>query len=398
MLNMNFSHYVDSNVKSNIINFVFKNFLFLSVIFVKSKNYFGLMLVLLILLQCLTGVIVGMSLVVEPMIIPMSREEEDTDDLYVDDFFFLHERGVDFIFIFLFLHFINKYFMCNFSVNSESAWKSGSFVFLLIHITIFFGLVLCTTHLSDITLTIAANVINTLTFKYGKFYYFLFTDQSLNVDTMIRAAYIHYILGFVTLVFGILHAMLMHYDYKDFSFFNSEYKELNWIDVILKIELFNFFFIYFWFYIFSKFFYLPVEALSFEIFMWGDVGFITEIRFLGVAPHWYFRSYMGWLLLCPHHYLGIFGLIFFMVCIYFQPNLKKKIFSFSKNCLFIFSNSEFSYIHIFFFSIFLINLLYTNTFLPYGRFYNMVGGNDALMISYIYLYFHFIIPFYKLFK
>lgn len=398
MLKMNNNNMLESLNKNNIINFIFKNFLNLSVVFVKAKNYFGLLLLILILIQCLTGIIVGMSLAVEPMVIPTSREDEDSEDLYNDEFFYLHERGVDYIFIFLFLHFLNKYYMCNFNKNSESAWKSGSFVFLLIHGTIFFGLVLCTTHLSDITLTIAANVINTLTFKYGKFYYFLFTDQSLNFDTMIRAAYIHYILGFVTLVFGIMHAMLMHYDYKDISFFNAEYKELNWFDVILKFELFNFIFIYYWFYLFFSFFYLPLEPLSFEIFMWGDVGFISEIRFLGVAPHWYFRSYMGWLLLCPHHYLGIFGLIFFMVVIYFQPNIKKKFFSFSRNCFVLYSNIEFSYVHIFFFSIFLVNLLFTNTFLPYGRFFNMVGGNDALMFSYVYLFIHFVFPIYKIIK
>jgi len=27
------------------------------------------------------------------------------------------------------------------------------------------------------------------------------------------------------------------------------------------------------------------EALSYELFMWGDVGFITDVRFYGVAPH-----------------------------------------------------------------------------------------------------------------
>jgi hypothetical protein len=35
------------------------------------------------------------SLVLEPMIVPMVREEEDVEDLYIDDFFWLHERGVD---------------------------------------------------------------------------------------------------------------------------------------------------------------------------------------------------------------------------------------------------------------------------------------------------------------
>jgi hypothetical protein len=51
--------------------------------------------------------------------------------------------------------------------------------------------------------------------------------------------------------------------------------------------------------------------LSYEIFMWGDVGFINDIRFYGVAPHWYFRPLMAWLLVCPFHKLGIAGLVFF---------------------------------------------------------------------------------------
>lgn len=35
------------------------------------------------------------------------------------------------------------------------------------------------------------------------------------------------------------------------------------------------------------------EPLSYEIFMWGDLGLTTDVRFLSVAPHWYFRPYMG---------------------------------------------------------------------------------------------------------
>ena len=43
-------------------------------------------------------------------------------------------------------------------------------IIALIHGVIFFGLVLCCTHLSDITLTIAANIINSFTAKIGKLY------------------------------------------------------------------------------------------------------------------------------------------------------------------------------------------------------------------------------------
>jgi len=27
--------------------------------------------------------------------------------------------------------------------------------------------------------------------------------------------------------------------------------------------------------------------------MWGDIGLIPDVRFYGVAPHWYFRPFMA---------------------------------------------------------------------------------------------------------
>ncbi len=363
----------------------------------RSVSLIGLYLLIAILVQCVSGTMVSFSLISESMLIPLSRDEEDIEDLYTDDFFWMHERGVDIIFILLIFHFLKKLFVMAFSDRQESAWKSGSFLFLLIHGTIFFGLVLCCTHLSDITLTIAANIINTLTFKYGRLYWFLFTDQTLNTDTIIRSMYIHYILGFVCFFFGVLHALIMHYDYKDSSFFNGIEHELEWFDLIFKNEIYKFFFFLFSLFVFSKVYYKNIEPLSYEIFMWGDIGSSTEVRFLGVAPHWYFRSYMGWLLLCPHHYLGIYGLIFLMISIFFQPNLKRRI----NSSVYYFSNFlvqiEFSLIHIILFSLFITFVFYTNSFLPYGRFYNLVGGNFFLTFSYIYIFVYMCVPLYKFF-
>jgi len=35
---------------------------------------------------------------------------------------------------------------------------------------------------------------------------------------------------------------------------------------------------------------------------------------------------------------------------------------------------------------FIICALYTNTFLPYGRFYNRLGGNVGMLFSYMYVF------------
>jgi hypothetical protein len=51
------------------------------------------------------------SLIPDSMLIPMSRDEEDCEDLVTDDFFWVHERGVDLVFIFTYLHLFRKFYL-----------------------------------------------------------------------------------------------------------------------------------------------------------------------------------------------------------------------------------------------------------------------------------------------
>jgi len=50
-------------------------------------SLFGFFTFLTIAIQLLSGTMLSFSLVPEPMLIPMIREEEDMEDLYTDDFF-----------------------------------------------------------------------------------------------------------------------------------------------------------------------------------------------------------------------------------------------------------------------------------------------------------------------
>lgn len=359
----------------------------------RTISIIGIFLFLSIVTQVITGIVVSFSFVCEPMLVPLVREEEDSYDLYTDDFFWLHERGVDYIFIFMYLHLFRKMYLRSYSYDQETAWKSGSISFLIIHAIIFFGLVLCCTHLSDITLTIAANIIKTVCMKYGKLYWIIFTDQTLNTDTIIRLAYLHYILPFYLLYIGFIHAMDMHYGWKDSSFFSNNKVNYFWSFDVLKNELFSFINIILFFIFICLYLYSDNEPLSYEIFMWGDLGIINDVRFLSVAPHWYFRPYMGWLILCPHHYIGIFGLIYFMVSFYFQPNLQNysqhRTSLSRQKAIVIF---EASALHKSLFSLFILSVFYTGSFLPYGRFYISINGNLSALCSYIYVYVYLSFP------
>jgi len=83
---------------------------------------------------------------------------------------------------------------------------------LIFQAAVFLGLVLCCTHLSEITLTIAANIIHTFLDFKGKPYWWIFTNKQLNSDTMVRLAYAHYLVAFFMAYLGLIHGIDMHYD------------------------------------------------------------------------------------------------------------------------------------------------------------------------------------------
>jgi quinol-cytochrome oxidoreductase complex cytochrome b subunit len=82
---------------------------------------FGFCTFIVIINQLYTGTMLAISYGTESMYTPLSREEDDCENLYSDDFFFLHERGVDLLVIFVFLHLFRKVYVKAFSVEQEIA-------------------------------------------------------------------------------------------------------------------------------------------------------------------------------------------------------------------------------------------------------------------------------------
>ena len=133
---------------------------------------------------------------------------------------------------------------------------------------------------------------------------------------------------------------------------------------------------------------------------------VTDVRFYGVAPHWYFRPYMSWLIACPFHYTGLIGLILFFTGFYFQPNilnysefqeyysikafftsiyywvkgLSKKLINLSK------VSPEKEWYYQVTYIVMSVSLWYVFSYLPFGRFFNRLGGNGATLLALIYLF------------
>lgn len=392
-------------------------FSFLSVNLHNYLALFGFYTFAIIANQLISGIMLSFSFIPEPMYVSLVREEEDLEDLYTDQFFWLHERGVDLLFVFVFAHLLRKLYLIVDNFEQEFAWKSGTITFLVLQVVVFFGLVLCGTHLSEITLTIAANALYTVFMFIGKPYWWFFTDLCLNADTLIRMAYAHYTSAFLVTALAIIHGYDMHFDWKQENTADGVQAEATWWDEVAANEVSILLQMLLIVYLVGAYLYAEPEPLAYEIFMWGDIGVSTDIRFYGVAPHWYFRPYMAWLIVCPSHRTGLFGLVYFFVILYYQPNLhsnynkntgnsenidKNSLFSKITN-LFLYFRSTFNYnyqptaiqleiSHVFTFFIFFGAILYVCTFLPFGRFYNRVGGNVTMLYAYLYIFIYLSIP------
>lgn len=366
--------------------------------FYDLPSVIGFFLFIIFVSQIISGVMISFSLIPEPMLIPTVREEEDMELLFIDDFFWVHERGVDLAFLSIYAHLFRKLYLNIVNYEHEVAWKSGVFVFLIFQVVVFLGLILCGTHLSEITLTIAANVMHTFFFFYGKFYWWIFTDKQLNSDTLIRLSYAHYLSAFYIFYIAVFHGIDIHYDWKTENVFDGLAIELLWWNEAMTGELGAMSEIIVALWVVSHFLYGELEAVSYELFMWGDIGLVPDIRFYGVAPHWYFRPFMAWLIVCPHHNTGIFGLVFFMFILFYQINIHSTstVTHFLKKAVWLWylseqiiindkplnSESKLYYYQIYY--IFLISMFYTSSMLPYGKFYNRLGGNDGLLFAYLF--------------
>lgn len=398
------SSYPGAYYKWNVKN-LFNYFKILTLKYHFTAAVLGFCILMSIVSQLVSGIMVSFSLIPEPMLIPIVRDEEDLEDLYTDDFFWVHERGVDLVFIFSYCHLLRKLYIGVFNFEQEFAWKSGVFSFMLFQAVTFFGLVLCCTHLSDITLSIACNIMHTFFFFKGKAYWWLFTDKTLNSDTLVRLAYLHYILAFYLFFLGFSHSIDMHYDWKFDAQCDGIDTEIQWFDEAIASELSSLLDLLVIVMIGGLLFYSEPEALSYEIFMWGDIGLVTDVRFFGVAPHWYFRPFMAWLTVCPMHLTGIFGLLMFFFALYhqvtltgtsdFMPKQQLTRRPLASSQVYIDPrafNADTSFLDHIMFVVFAMALLYTGSFLPAGRYYHRVYGNFGILVSYYYVLAYLVFP------
>jgi hypothetical protein len=225
--------------------------------------------------------------------------------------------------ILMYFHILKKFFLKNYITYDSEGWLIGGYAFFWFHYIVGLGICLSASHLSDLTLTIAANVYWSLLNNTHETYYFIFTNKHLNIDELLRLSLLHYLSPWYFYYLVQLHTLYCHENW-DSDADKNVYEDksimiLSWYyDALLKEIsdswqfLYTMFVLFFW-HIFD------MDSVQYFFFEKWNISELDEIRFYGVAPHWYFRPFMGLLTIAPTHFEGIMWLVLYFIFVSTTP-------------------------------------------------------------------------------
>jgi len=132
------------------------------------------------------------------------------DTRFGAEVFYMHVRGVDTLMVLSYMHIMKKIYLKNYITSESDGWMLGGYAFFWFHYIIALGICLSASHLSDLTLTIIANIFWSLFNNIYKTYYVIFTNKHLNVDQLTRLMIFHYFTPWYYLYLVKLHIMFCH--------------------------------------------------------------------------------------------------------------------------------------------------------------------------------------------
>ena len=133
--------------------------------------------------------------------------------------------------------------------------------------------------------------------------------NTLNTDQLTRLMVFHYFTPWYYLYLVKLHALFCHESWDSDSGENVyEDKSGSYVSWFYDALLKEFQDAWYWtLYVFTYFFihHFDASTVNYHFFERWNISELDEIRFYGVAPHWYFRTSMGLLVVSPSHYEGL---------------------------------------------------------------------------------------------
>ena len=362
--------------------------------FASLTSIIGFILFTVIIIQLMSGFFLAWYFVPEPGLVVDYREEMFDDVRFGWEIFMIHVRGVDTIMIFSYFHIFKKIYLKNYVTSESDGWLLGGYAFFWFHYIVGLGITLSASHLSDLTLTIAANVAWSFFNNIHKTYYIIFTNKHLNTDQLVRLMVFHYITPVYYLTLINLHVLFCHEswdtDSGEWTYEDRSTTYIAWFYDALQKEFQDACYWSIYVFLFATFHNMHLVCVSYYFFERWNIAEMTDIRFYGVAPHWYFRAFMGILVVSPTHWEGLIWVISYLVLLAALPIVFNFYHSFSK-ALFL-TGTAYSYKQTLFYILFLLSLICTTSMLPCGRYYYEpeagYKGNPWVKVSYQYVYFY----------
>jgi len=130
------------------------------------------------------------------------------------------------------------------------------------------------------------------------------------------------------------------------------------------------------------------STVNYYFFERWNISELEEIRFYGVAPHWYFRPLMGLLVVSPSHYEGLMWLALWFILLAILPITYN--FYNSNNAYLPVIPMQSSVLQTTCFMLFMLSMYCASSMLPCGRYYydpeGGYVGNPWVKFSYQYAY------------
>ena len=350
------------------------------------------MLFSVILLQLLSGFFLGWYYMPEPGLVIELREEMFNDTRFGAEVFYMHVRGVDTIFVLSYVHILKKMYLKNYVTAESDGWLLGGYAFFWFHYIVALGISLSATHLSDLTLTIIANIFwSVFNFTY-KTYYIIFTNKHLNTDQLTRLMILHYFTPWYYLYLVKLHVLFCHESW-DSDSGEAVYEDKSgtyvaWFyDAFLK-EIQDAWYWSLYVFVYFTMHHFDASTVNYHFFERWNISELDEIRFYGVAPHWYFRPLMGLLVVSPSHYEGLMWMGLWFVLLASLPIIYNMYHA--NNSTFHIIPMQVSMLQTLAFLIFMLSMYCTASMLPCGQYYYAPEGgyvgNPWVKFSYQYAY------------
>lgn len=359
-----------------------------------ATSVLGFFLLLVIITQILSGYFLAWYYIPEPRLLIELREEMFQETRFGQVIYQVHVRGVDIIFFLSYIHIVKKIYLKNFISSEGDGWLMGGYAFFWFHYIVFLGICLSGNHLGDLTLTIAANIYWSIVYNEYEMYWPLFTNKHTNADQLTRLMFFHYLTPTYYLYLIKCHMLFCHEAWDSESNINTyEDKSVSWMswfyDGLIK-ELQDSWHALILVSTYFTYHHLGIETHAYFFFERWNINELDEIRFYGVAPHWYFKPWMGLLTIAPTHYEGLFWMASFFALLGFAPLIDKFYMANFRDIARIPTRA--SKIQSVCYFLFLISLATTAVILPCGRYYYEAEGgyvgNTAVKFAYQYIYFY----------